>query len=162
MLIDRGPKLILVNGEMVVDKQSLQIAVENRNVDEDGAFIEEDANARYVTSFSFRNRVKCVSPKWSDAMTARFFSGLSYFGTDFKLISYMFPGMTHRHIKLKYKAEERKSGLKITEALRNRQKAPPELRQKLLASVKAKQFLEDSQYINKRKEIGMIYSFNYR
>ncbi|KAJ3339413.1 Transcription factor TFIIIB component B [Kappamyces sp. JEL0680] len=153
------PKLILVNGEMVVDRQSLQIAAEEQ-VNEDAVFIEEDASSRYVTSFSFRNRVKLVAPKWSDAMTARFYDGLSYFGTDFKLISYMFPGMTHRHIKLKHKAEEVKNAAKITEYLRNRyawaanvrRKPPQDLKEKMLASVKAKQTLEDSQYVNKRKD----------
>lgn len=94
---------------------------------------------------------------------------MSYFGTDFKSISYLFPGLTHRHIKLKHKAEEVQNGAKITQYLRNRYvlqlhslycicidfvvcgvgrvKAPVELRKKILASVATKQKLENSYYV---------------
>lgn len=148
------PKLILVNGEMVVDQQSLQINAPVDELDMDnGDIIDEDAVNRYVTSASFRNRTRTVAPKWSAAMTERFYMGLSYFGTDFKSISYMFPGLTHRHIKLKHKAEETNNSAKITQYLRNRLKAPEELRKRILASVVTKQKLENSYYVGRKDDV---------
>jgi hypothetical protein len=62
----------------------------------------------------------------------------------------MFPGLTQKHIKLKFRAEEAKNSKKITEYLRTPKKAPPELRTRILQSVPAKQRLEDSRYVHKR------------
>lgn len=63
----------------------------------------------------------------------------------------MFPGMTHKHIKLKYKFEESKNPHLITRALLNRKKAPASLRAEMLQGIKRKQDLEDSMYVNKKQ-----------
>ena len=44
---------------------------------------------------------------WNEEMTNLFYKGLRMFGTDFMMISKMFPGMSRRHVKLKYTREER-------------------------------------------------------
>jgi hypothetical protein len=64
----------------------------------------------------------------------------------------MFPNLTQKHMKLKFRAEEVKNGSKITMYLRNRQKAPPELRLRILQGVSAKRELEDSRYVNRKPE----------
>jgi hypothetical protein len=64
--------MILVNGKMVVDKQSLQIQ-QDEIIDEDADVVEEDASLRYVSSASFRNKKKVAVNKWTDTMTERFF-----------------------------------------------------------------------------------------
>ena len=140
----RTAQLITVNGEIVVDKDSL--VVQQESIDEDLELVEEDAQGRYITSASFRSKKKLVTPKWHQAMTDRFFLGLSYFGTNFKMISYMFPGLLQKHIKAKFKMEERKNPLKVTDSLKSRKKAPEELRLKMLASVGSKNEQEDGIY----------------
>jgi hypothetical protein len=61
----------------------------------------------------------------------------------------MFPGLTQKQIKQKFKVEEIKNNDRINAALRNRKKAPADLKRKLLLSVKNKKLLEDSVYLNK-------------
>jgi hypothetical protein len=78
--------------------------------------------------------------------------GLSYFGTDFKMISYLFPSLTQKHIKLKFRSEELKHEAKITHALRERRKAPPEIRARMLQGVQAKREVEDARYVNRKAD----------
>ncbi|KAJ3276681.1 Transcription factor TFIIIB component B [Terramyces sp. JEL0728] len=139
---------VLVDGQLVFNQASLQMPAQQEFIEE-GDVIEEDAQLRYVTSASFRRKHKLSASKWTDQMTAKFYDGLSYFGTDMKMISYMFPGMTHKHIKLKFKQEEAKHHHLVTRAIRERKKAPPELRHRILASIDAKRTLENAQYVNK-------------
>ncbi|KAL9653996.1 hypothetical protein ABK040_014205 [Willaertia magna] len=49
-----------------------------------------------------------------------FYHGLKQFGTDFSMISRLFPKRTRREIQNKYKSEEKKNKKKIESALRNR------------------------------------------
>jgi hypothetical protein len=65
------PKLMIRDGKMVVDHESMQVAEEV--IDEDANVIEEDAVTRYVTSASFRSKHKLVAPKWTPQMTQRFY-----------------------------------------------------------------------------------------
>ncbi|KAJ3320686.1 Transcription factor TFIIIB component B [Boothiomyces sp. JEL0866] len=139
---------VLVDGQLVFNQASLQMPAQQEFIEE-GDVIEEDAQLRYVTSASFRRKHKLSASKWTEQMTAKFYDGLSYFGTDMKMISYMFPGMTHKHIKLKFKQEESKNHHLVTRAIRERKKAPPELRQRILASIDAKRTLENAQYVNR-------------
>ena len=146
----RTAQLITVNGEIVVDKDSLNI--QGESVIEDQDEVEEDAAGRYITSASFRPKMKLVTPKWHPAMTDRFFLGMSYFGTNFKMISYMFPGLLQKHIKAKFKLEEKRNPLRITEALMARKKAPEDLKRKMLASVFHKNEQEESVYFKNQNK----------
>lgn len=67
-----GPKLILVNDVLVIDKDSLLLSSVRAEVH--GEIVDEDASLRYVTSASFRNRIKSVA-RWSVVMEERFFKG---------------------------------------------------------------------------------------
>ena len=147
------PQLITVNGEIVVDKTSLQ--VEQQPLEhEEQEIIEEDALGRYITSASFRPKKKLTSPKWTTQMTDRFYLGLSYFGTNFKMISYMFPGLIQKHIKFKFKYEEKQNSEKVTMFLHQRKKAPSELREKMLKMVIKKK--EDEKYFRHEKDMNLI------
>ena len=151
------PQLITVNGEIVVDKTSLQ--VEQQPLEhEEQEIIEEDALGRYITSASFRPKKKLTSPKWTTQMTDRFYLGLSYFGTNFKMISYMFPGLIQKHIKFKFKYEEKQNSEKVTMFLHQRKKAPLELREKMLKMVIKKK--EDEQYFKSEKDMNLISNDN--
>lgn len=55
----------------------------------------------------------------------------------------MFPGLTHKAIKMKFKAEEKKCEGEVSRALRERVKAPDEVRKKMLEGVAGKRVLED-------------------
>lgn len=111
------PTLRMVNGRMVVDEQSLQIdrhanAAEEEDVVEE---VEENDLTRKVTSATWMKRER--KEAWSEELTDRFYHGLSMFGTDFMIISKLFPGRSRRQIKLKFTKEERLDPQRIKDAL---------------------------------------------
>ncbi|CAN6672711.1 hypothetical protein TRVA0_047S00166 [Trichomonascus vanleenenianus] len=67
------------------------------------------------TALSYSKRVK--GDRWDDMETKEFYRAISQWGTDFALISQLFPGRTRRQIKLKFKQEERKNPAVIHLAL---------------------------------------------
>ncbi|KAF3483692.1 uncharacterized protein GIQ15_03016 [Arthroderma uncinatum] len=112
-----GPQMRIVNGEIVLDASSLQIdrhADADRNAD-DMEEVEENPLTRRINAASFGKRTKLET--WDEAMTDLFYKGLRMFGTDFMMISKMFPGRTRRHIKLKFSNEERKEPERIKRTL---------------------------------------------
>jgi transcription factor TFIIIB component B'' len=58
--------------------------------------------------------------RWNTDLTTLFYDGLRSFGTDFQMISQMFPGFTRRSIKTKFTREERDNPEGVKEALRCR------------------------------------------
>ncbi|KAI9881337.1 MAG: Transcription factor TFIIIB component B [Pleopsidium flavum] len=101
------PQTRLRNGVIEVDPDSLvldrhahaaQNAVELK-------VLEESALTRRVTAGSWMKREKNES--WNEEFTDKFYQGLRMFGTDFEMISKMFPGRTRRSIKLKFCKEEK-------------------------------------------------------
>ena len=112
-----GPQMRIVNGEIVLDSSSLQIdrhAKAAKNA-EDMEEVEENPLTRRINAASFGKRSK--SESWDEEMTDLFYRGLRMFGTDFMMISNMFPGRTRRQIKLKFGNEERKDPERIKETL---------------------------------------------
>ncbi|KAK2764877.1 Transcription factor TFIIIB component B [Arachnomyces sp. PD_36] len=112
-----GPQMRIVNGEIVLDSSSLQIdrhANAARNA-EDMEEVEENPLTRRINAMSFGKRSK--SESWDEEMTDLFYRGLRMFGTDFMMISKMFPGRTRRQIKLKFGNEERKDPDRIKDTL---------------------------------------------
>jgi Myb DNA-binding like len=81
-------------------------------------------------------------------MYSRLIQGLSYFGTDFELISLMFPALTRSHLKLKFKAEERKHPERITEALRECKVPDDKLMDQMRKCVPDKKSLFLAQFVN--------------
>jgi len=109
----------VVNGQIVLDEETLQ--VDRRElVQEDGPreIVEESSLTRRVNAGTWGKREK--PERWDEASTDRFYEGLGMFGTDFELISGLFPDRSRRQIKNKFTAEERRNPARVTVALKNR------------------------------------------
>ena len=123
-----GPQLRVVNGQMVVDQTSLTIdrrAEASRNEDALEEVEENDLTAR-INSHSWLYDKKrdpaergrpLKSDRWTSEQTEAFYDALRMFGTDFFIISRMFPGKTRRQIKLKFVREERSNPVGVKAAL---------------------------------------------
>lgn len=119
-----GPQLRLRNGEIVLDTSSLVV---NRHVVPNGvapAVEESDLTKRVNSStWMFDNRRDPAdrfyqkSDKWTAYDTDVFYGALKMFGTDFDMISKMFPGRTRRMIKHKFTREERQNEHRIRAVL---------------------------------------------
>ncbi|EED12479.1 transcription factor TFIIIB component, putative [Talaromyces stipitatus ATCC 10500] len=111
-----GPRMRIVNGEIVVDSASLQIDqhAEAREIGEGEDVVESRLN-RKINQATYGKRTKAES--WDEELTDLFYRGLRMFGTDFSLISKMFPGRSRRQIKLKFNNEERKDPERIKQTL---------------------------------------------
>ena len=113
------PNTIIVNGQIQIDEESLQIdrhaaAAVLRDIEELEPIDENDLS-RKVTSGSWLKRDK--SGGWNEILLDRFYQGLRMFGTDFEMISMMFPGKTRHAIKLKFCREEKLDCSRIQAAL---------------------------------------------
>ena len=103
------PNTIIVNGQIQIDENSLQIdrhaaAAVDRAI-ENLPPIDENDLTRKVNSASWLRKDK--SGGWNALLTERFYDGLRMFGTDFEMISKMFPGRTRHKVKLKFVKEEK-------------------------------------------------------
>ncbi|KAI8720777.1 SANT domain-containing protein [Fusarium sp. LHS14.1] len=115
-----GPQFRIVDGQIVVDQSSLTVDRHARAAAANGdmEIVEENDFTRLITSNSFMNTSKLRGPNiWTDAETELFYRGLRMFGTDFEMISKMFPGKQRRHVKLKYNREERHCPRRIDAAV---------------------------------------------
>lgn len=109
-----GPQLKEVDGQIVVDTASLVV---NRHAVPDQAepAVEENDLTKRINSATWRfdnkrdpaDRVYTHSSGWAHDETDVFYGALKMFGTDFDMISKMFPGRTRRMIKNKFVREER-------------------------------------------------------
>ncbi|KAJ2998171.1 Transcription factor TFIIIB component B [Globomyces sp. JEL0801] len=148
------------DGNLVLNTGALQQAQQYDVIEDNGDMIEEEAELQYVTNSSFRKKKRLNVFKWSEAMNDRFYLGLNYFGMDLKTISFMFPLLTHNHIKRKFKKEQQTNPHRITASIRNHIPAPRSVRDKILASVATKKRLEAAQYVNNRSPGSPIKSEN--
>ncbi|GLT86195.1 hypothetical protein SLE2022_043510 [Rubroshorea leprosula] len=60
--------------------------------------------------------------RWSKQDTELFYEAIRQFGTDMSMIQQLFPGRTRHQIKLKFKNEERRHPMRISEAVASRAK----------------------------------------
>lgn len=141
------PQFKMVNGAIQIDTSTLQVYEEQNEDYSKMQRIDEDINRR-VTSSSFRNKKRAQHVKWTTEMTRRFYEGLQMFGTNFELISLMFPELTRRHLKLKFQAEETRNSSKITEALRKPIEPSDELKDRMFNCIPDKEVLFLQQYHN--------------
>ncbi|KAL8827711.1 MAG: hypothetical protein Q9191_003020 [Dirinaria sp. TL-2023a] len=114
------PNTIIVNGQILIDESSLQIdrhaaAAAERDAEQLEA-VEENELTRRVNSGTWLKHDK--SGGWGELMTDQFYDGLRMFGTDFNMISKMFPGKTRHSVKLKFNKEERDDPRRIEMALK--------------------------------------------
>lgn len=112
-----GPVMRIVNGEIVLDAASLQV---DRHADaaRDAGELEdvvETSLSRKINQASYGKRSKTES--WDEEMTDLFYRGLRIFGTNFMMISKLFPGRSRRQIKLKFNNEERRDPERIKQTL---------------------------------------------
>ena len=112
-----GPVMRIVNGEIVLDNASLEV---DRHADAARAAgdledVVENQLTRKVNQATYGKRTKNES--WNEEMTDLFYRGLRMFGTDFMVISKLFPGRSRRQIKLKFNNEERKDPQRIKDTL---------------------------------------------
>lgn len=108
-VVQNVPNTIIVDGQIRIDEDSLQIdrhaAAAIERAAEQLEAIDESDLTRKVNSGSWMKRDR--SGGWNALLTERFYDGLRMFGTDFEMISKMFPGRTRHKIKLKFVKEEK-------------------------------------------------------
>lgn len=112
-----GPVMRIVNGEIVLDATSLEV---DRHADAaraggDLEDVVENQLTRKINQATYGKRTKTES--WDEDMTDLFYRGLRMFGTDFMVISKLFPGRSRRQIKLKFNNEERRDAQRIKDTL---------------------------------------------
>ena len=113
------PETQIVNGEIMLVEGSQRIdrhaEAARRRAAEPTKVVEESALTTRVNSQSYMSKQN--KEKWDEELTDRFYDGLRMFGTDFGMISMMFPGRTRRSIKLKFTKEEKLDKEKIKQTL---------------------------------------------
>lgn len=113
------PNTIIIDGEIQIDETSLQIDRHaNAAAERDAEALEgidESELTRRVTQNSWLKRD--TGGRWTAESTDRFFEALRMFGTDFDMISKLFPGRTRRSIKLKFVKEEKADQQRIKQVL---------------------------------------------
>ena len=113
------PNTVIVDGQIQIDETSLQLdrhayAAEERDAEQlEG--VEESELTRRVNQGSWAKRDK--SGSWNEESTDKFYDGLRMFGTDFQMISKLFPGRTRHSVKLKFCKEEKLNKQKISRTL---------------------------------------------
>lgn len=121
-----APAMTVVNGVIVVDQSSREIdrgAQLQQVIADNVNNIREDKDYyKYVNQGTVGMKPgRGAHAKWDTEATERFFKGLRMFGTDFLMISNMFPGVTRKQIKMKFIREEKADKAKVLEYLRNRE-----------------------------------------
>lgn len=124
-VVQTAPLMKIVGGEIVMDEES-RVIDRHAPVPEAGSGPAEIREVDDVTkriNQSTIGRQPGVKQKghWNEEMTDLFYKGLRMFGTDFMMISKMFPSMSRRHVKLKYTREERANLSRIHENLKSRE-----------------------------------------
>lgn len=117
---------LMANGEHGIDEQSQMIDRHRLNEDELELLeeVEEDDLTKKfnVQTYGLWRRKEederiPHNERWTFDQTEKFYDALTSFGTDFMIISTMFPGMTRRQIKAKFVREERQDPERIRDAL---------------------------------------------
>lgn len=106
---------------MVIDTESLQVdrtmrdAANNNQIIE---YVDENPLEKVVNSRSYAKYQS--GPRWDNDSTDLFYEGLSQWGTDFDMISRMFPNRIRSQIKSKYTREMKQNRLRVTAALEHK------------------------------------------
>ncbi|KAA1110408.1 Transcription factor TFIIIB component B [Puccinia graminis f. sp. tritici] len=111
-----APQLRVVNGQIILDQDSLEVDRRDQTPQLDEMeVVEESDSTRLVNSNTWSKAVR--GERWSVDETNLFYDAVRLFGSDFEMISQLFPGRTRRQIRLKWNKEEKKSPEEITRAL---------------------------------------------
>ncbi|KAI5950964.1 hypothetical protein KGF54_004038 [Candida jiufengensis] len=110
-------QLTIVDGKISYNEES-QVVIKPR-ADTSGRSVEEsNPYANPITSTTYSKRT--YTDKWTPKELNDFYQALSMFGTDFSLISQLYPHRTRKQIKSKFALEERKYPEVIELALRRK------------------------------------------
>ncbi|KAK7628783.1 hypothetical protein IWX48DRAFT_237884 [Phyllosticta citricarpa] len=125
-----NPRMRIVNGRLVLDSNSTEVDRHARAHEDESELqeIEENELTTRVNSMSWiksnrkdpRERTTwgpIRADRWTDEMTDQFYEALKMFGTDFFIISKMFPGKTRANVKRKFVKEERLNPDRVKRAL---------------------------------------------
>jgi transcription factor TFIIIB component B'' len=129
--VEGGLGFRVVNGEIVEDEDTLQIdrrAQAQAEIAMQAPVEEENDLTRFHNRTTYMNdrkrdekdRVpmwKSKSDPWSEDETDRFYEALKNWGTDFMIISQLFPPKTRAQIKKKFNREERLDAERVNAAL---------------------------------------------
>ncbi|KAH6866538.1 hypothetical protein BKA58DRAFT_422257 [Alternaria rosae] len=130
--IEPGPRFrVNAAGEMEIDPTTGYIDREgdaDRLISDMTVVEDQDITARLTTRSFMKNNKRFPNEfllpgqgrRWDRELTDLFYEGLRSFGTDFQMISQMFPGFTRRSIKTKFTREERDNPDGIRAALQGR------------------------------------------
>ncbi|KAK4991709.1 hypothetical protein LTR66_006485 [Elasticomyces elasticus] len=131
------PRLRIVNGQIVIDESSLIINREKaaRRAMVGQIPVEGEDITKRINSHTWLNNNKrdirdrvptwmAKADRWDDEETDRFYDALRMFGTDFAMISRMFPGRNRRQIKCKYLREERLDPERLHAAIHDAESVP--------------------------------------
>ena len=111
-----APVMRVVNGRIVEADPTRQIDLRaNANLTTVEGEMVNQFSHRVNSGTYMRRRV--TRSRWDEESTDRFYDGLRMFGTDFGMISKMFPGRSRREIKLKFTKEEKTESERIKETL---------------------------------------------
>ncbi|XP_002934881.3 transcription factor TFIIIB component B'' homolog isoform X1 [Xenopus tropicalis] len=132
---DEGPLLVprvkvAEDGSIILDEESLTVEVSRTKgpIVENGDPIFERGSTTTYTSF----RKSKYSKPWSEKETDMFFLAISMVGTDFSMITHLFPHRQRIEIKNKFKREERLNGWRIDKAFREKKAFDQQLFAELL------------------------------
>ena len=119
-------RLVLVNGQMVIDESSRVIdrnAATARDAEHVGEAINEDQLMKRVNQATIGRKSGALRTYsiWDDEETEQFYQGLRMFGTDFMMISKIFPDTSRAVIKKKYNKEEKLNPEKVFQALNSKE-----------------------------------------
>ncbi|CDO94570.1 unnamed protein product [Kluyveromyces dobzhanskii CBS 2104] len=133
------------DGSMVVDEESM-VVDRHKNASLENSSKERFQNNPFENLYNSATygRQQFTDP-WTTEEMIKFYQALSMWGTDFNLISQLFPYRTRRQIKSKFVNEEKKHPVMIELALRS--KLPPNF----------EQYCKET-----RKNIGTVNDFNKR
>jgi hypothetical protein len=116
------PQQIIVNGQIVVAAESREVAfgagVEQAVVEDADVALDDDRIYKYVNQGTVGKYAGLRgATRWNDENTELFYKGLRWFGTDFGMVSSLFPSLDRRKVKLKYMVELRTNGERVKECL---------------------------------------------
>ncbi|KAH9808913.1 hypothetical protein DFH28DRAFT_992858 [Melampsora americana] len=103
--------------------------------------VEEHDSTRLVNSLTWSKKIR--GERWSAEETALFFDAVRMFGSDFEMITQLFPGRNRKQIRLKWRKEEKKAPQIMTDMMMGRQ---PPSRASVTPSI-AEEENEDSEII---------------
>ena len=112
----------IVDGKIVLDEQSLfanyrddeQQEREQRNWE----VIDERESDQFINSATRGKQRR--TQRWTGEETERFFHAISQWGTDFEMITRLFPRRTRREIKAKWTRESRQNPQRLDDAFQRR------------------------------------------